>query len=214
MQVKKAHLLIFVTLLLLGGAVATTFIMKTEAVDPALIEGLLWPEQKPVTAFELVDHNGETLTTNELKGQWSFLFFGYMNCPDICPTTLNILKEFETVLLQQYPQQAVDTRFIFVSVDGERDSLPALKKYTKAFSENFIGAGGTRQQVDSLARQLGIYHAKAQSQPDDTSYLINHSGSVLLMNTIPDLTAIFQPPHQLEDMLKRYIQIRKAISNK
>ena len=212
MQVKKNHLLIFVVLLLLSGAVATAFILKLETVDPATIEGLLWPRQKPVNEFELLDHNGQILIRNDLKGQWSFLFFGYMNCPDICPTTLNILKQFEAALLQKFPQHAADTRFIFISVDGERDALPALKKYIQAFSANFIGASGSEQQVNSLAQQLGIYHAKVQ--PEESGYLINHSGSVLLMNAAPDLTAIFQPPHQVDDMLGRYIQMREAMSSK
>ena len=123
------------------------------------------------------------LTRNNLQGQWSFLFFGYTRCPDVCPMTLNTLREFEKLLLQQYPEQASDTRFIFISVDSERDHLAVLDKYIRAFSPHFLGASGTRQQIDSLARQLGIYHQKAPSQSTDDNYLINHSGSVLLINS-------------------------------
>ena len=79
------------------------------------IEGLLWPNPKKIEQFNVVDQDGKNFSMVNLSGKWSFLFFGYTHCPDICPVTLSVLDQVYKKLA--YEKQADDVQIIFVSVE-------------------------------------------------------------------------------------------------
>ncbi len=145
-------------LLLASVALYTPQPEPTAAVEPPpALQALLLPEPRPLKSFALTDHNGKPLGLEQLKGQWSFLFFGYTHCPDICPTTLGMLKGVATKL-EATPEINGDTRFLFVSVDPKRDTLPqgVHRLFPQGFRRRHRRAAGDRQPCPPARRRLYV----------------------------------------------------------
>jgi protein SCO1/2 len=151
-----------------------------------------FPEARPLPDFELRTASGGTLTPSDLEGRWSLIFFGFTNCPDICPDTLAVLdsaiESLDTMGAETRPQ------VIFVSVDPERDDDEALGDYVRWFDEDFVGATGSRDSLDALTRQLGIYYALDEPDPDSGFYTVDHSASILIVDPQGRLYGRFAPP--------------------
>ncbi|WP_372522695.1 SCO family protein, partial [Sulfuricaulis sp.] len=98
----------------------------------------LFPDPKPLTAFALTDHQNRVFDLASLKGKWSFLFFGYTHCPDICPTTLAILARARDNIVKS-GVGAEDIQIVFISVDPNRDTADMLKQYVTHFHAAFLG---------------------------------------------------------------------------
>lgn len=172
------------------------------------IQGLLWPNPKRLGAFTAVDENGANFGLNRLKGKWSFLFFGYTHCPDVCPLTLAVFKQ----VLQQLAKnkESDNIQMVFVTVDPARDTSERLKEYVNYFNKDIIGLGGSDAQVKSLTSQLGVvYLAGEKSASGD--YYVDHSASVFLIDPMGRLVSIFSPPHEADSIVARYRQIRDFI---
>ncbi len=168
----------------------------------------MWPDPKSLQAFSTIDQNGREFTLENLQGKWSFLFFGYTHCPDICPITLTILDQVYDELATRDLQSGV--QMIFVSVDPERDTSEQLHDYVSYFNEDFLGLGGSLEQVKSLTGQLGIpfFHNQASSSGD---YLVDHSASLFLVSPQARLIAVLPAPHQTGEVLSRFLEIRSFI---
>lgn len=178
------------------------------AAPPAALQNLLLAEPRPLKAFSLTDHNGQPLGVEQLQGQWTLLFFGYTHCPDICPTTLGTLKGV-ALKLEAEPLPGT-TRFLFVSVDPRRDTIPHLKGYIEYFHREFIAATGERAEIDNLARQLGaIYMFEGDTTGDD--YIVNHSASVALLDPQGRWVARINPPHTVSQFHRDYLQLREYL---
>lgn len=176
---------------------------------PAELRGIFLPEPRPLEDFSLSDHNGQPLGLEQFKGRWTFVFFGYTQCPDICPTTLGVLKGVAKKLKLR-PKIAADTRFLFVSVDPKRDSISHLKDYIGYFDPDFVAATGKREEIDKLARRLGaIYLFDGDTNGDD--YLINHGTSLALINPQGQWLARFNPPHTVKQLSSDYLLLRDTL---
>ncbi len=185
---------------------------KAVAEPPTALQPLLLPEPRLLKAFSLTDHNGQPLDLEQLKGQWTLVFFGYTHCPDICPTTLGILKGLVSKLKEQ-AEISADTRILFVSVDPKRDTLPHLKEYINYFHKEFIAATGERQEIDKLARSLGaIYMFDGDTEGAD--YIVNHSASVALIDPRGEWVARFNPPLTVSNFSSDYLQLRDYLQQK
>ncbi|MCV6636099.1 SCO family protein [Candidatus Albibeggiatoa sp. nov. NOAA] len=169
------------------------------------IQGMLSKPQA-IKPFELTRHDNQPLNLDSFKGKWTMLFFGYTHCPDICPMALSILRGIKLSLDEQHPEQ--ETQFVFVSVDGKRDTPEQLSQYITFFHPEFIGATGDEKQVNALTRQLNIVYMKMPEQ-EDGSYIINHSSTILLVNPGAQLAGRFSTPHDIADIIQRYIQMRQ-----
>lgn len=162
-----------------------------------------------LTDFNLIQHSGDAFTLANLKGKWSFMFFGYTHCPDICPVTLTLLRTVKQKLAS-HPEYLADTQYIFVSVDGQRDTSEKLAQYVNYFDPQLIGVSGTEQQVNTLTRQLGIVYIR---QPEITAgqYFIDHSATIVLINPQGEIAEQFTAPHAVNTIVKRYSKIRQLI---
>lgn len=181
---------------------------QQSAEPPAELTNLLLPEPRPLKTFNLTDHTGQPLGLKQLKGQWSFVFFGYTHCPDICPTTLGILKGV-AMRLEAEPLPG-RTQFLFISVDPKRDDIPHLKNYIDYFHKDFVAATGDRKGIDKLARQLGaIYMFEGDTDGDD--YIVNHSASVVLIDPQGRWVARINPPHTVKQFHADYLQLRNYL---
>lgn len=120
--------------------------------------------------FALIDHNGQARTLADFKGKAVVLFFGYTQCPDVCPTTMAELAEVK----KQLGQDGEKLQALFVSVDPERDTPALLKAYMANFDPSFLALRPTPEQLPELAKSFKMYYKKVDGKTP-TSYTMDHS---------------------------------------
>ena len=120
--------------------------------------------------FRLSDHNGKVRTLADFRGKVVVMFFGYTQCPDVCPTTM---LEMKTVL-QQLGADAQRVQVLFVTVDPERDTRELLSSYVPAFDPGFLGLYGDMETTARTAKEFRVFY---QKQPGATpsSYTVDHT---------------------------------------
>ena len=175
------------------GAVASY--VTSRRVTPQ-IEGLLWPQSKPLTAVTLEDHHRKAFNLDRMTGRWTLLFFGYTHCPDVCPVTMLVMKN-ALALMSESDADAESPQVVFVSVDPARDTLEHMAAYVSHFSPDFLGVTGSDTNLKAFARQLGVLYIHAE--PDaDGNYLVDHTAAIFLVDPRGHLVALFQAPHQAQ----------------
>lgn len=120
--------------------------------------------------FALTDHTGQARTLADFKGKVVVLFFGYTQCPDVCPTTMAELAEVK----KQLGKDGDKLQALFVSVDPERDTPALLKAYMANFDPSFIALRPTPEQLPVLAKSFKMYYKKVDGKTP-TSYTMDHS---------------------------------------
>ncbi len=151
-----------------------------------LESGTWLPSARPLAAFQLQDMSGHGFDLDNLRGHPTLLFFGFTNCPDVCPTTLATLAQVQ----RQPPLPGAQV--VFVSIDPERDSDALLQAYLGAFDHRFIGLHGDRTALAPLLRSLNAI-AVRQDLPGG-GYTMDHSATLYLLDTRGRLVAVFSPP--------------------
>jgi len=192
---------LFITLILavaISVSLVGTVLYQQGRVSRADLENLsatVFRTPRTISPFELTDHNGKVFNQESFKGNWSFVFFGYTNCPDICPNTLSVMNVMANNLEKNHPDKIIP-KFIMVSVDHQRDTVEVLSKYIPYFNNSFIGlTGNSSQQIDAITKQFGIPYFISKKSPDDEKYEVQHSGAILLVNPQGNLHALFSAPH-------------------
>ncbi len=176
----------------LAGAIAALLLSRAERAPPALERATLFGAPRALPDFALVDHSGAAFGPGRLRGQWTLLFFGFTNCPDVCPTTLASLAEVRRGLADLPP--ARQPQVMLVSVDPARDTPQALAGYVAHFDPAFIGATGTAASIDALTRALGV--AVIAGAPDaNGQYSVDHSAAIFLVDPEARQAALFGAPH-------------------
>ena len=126
--------------------------------------------------FHLTDQNGQIRREADFRGQFSLVFFGYSNCPDVCPTTLQTV----TTALDKLGPDAVKVTPIFITVDPERDTSAVLKSYVSAFGPQLVGLTGSPAAIGAAAREYGVYYHRQVAAAGASAYLVDHSSQVIL----------------------------------
>ena len=167
---------------------------------------MMRPEPRELTAFTLVDQNNQEFKLDRFAGSWSFVFFGYTYCPDICPTTLSTLASvFSQFEKSRGPAQNMNV--FFISVDPQRDNPEKLAGYMTYFNKTFMGVTGKKQQIDDFARQFGAgYIIELEREPGD--YLVSHTSSIFLVDPKMRILAHFSSPHDPEIIASQFERIR------
>ncbi len=152
---------------------------------------------KGVATYAQPEKSGERWTWNtqaQLQGRWSLMFFGFTNCPDICPTTLTLMAQVEKALsdLPSPPQ------IVFVSVDPRRDTPAQVSNYIRFFSPSFVGLTGEQMQIDQLTKAMGV--PVAIHDLGNGAYSVDHAATLFLLDPQARMTAIFSPPHTVETL--------------
>ncbi|MEW6688028.1 MAG: SCO family protein [Pseudomonadota bacterium] len=142
---------------------------KFESVD---ITGVDWGK-----GFELTDFNGRPRTLADFRGKVVLLFFGYANCPDMCPATLAKLGDAVRML----GADADRVQGLFVTVDPKRDTPQVLSQYVPAFHPAFLGLYGTQEQTASAAKEFKVYF-QLQKPNQAGFYTVDHSGPVFVLD--------------------------------
>jgi protein SCO1/2 len=166
------------------------------------------PEAKALPEFSLEDHRGNTFTNEDLKGQWSFVFFGYTHCPDVCPTTLALLNQVDQVLKNK--SGVNNPKTIFISVDPRRDTVEQLAEYVPYFNAEFTGVTGSLENLQVLTKSLGIAFGQEGVEEGDTEteeYEVFHSSRIMLIDPEARLKALFSSPHDVNQIVSDYSKI-------
>ena len=128
--------------------------------------------------FTLTDHNGQSRSLSDFKGKVVVLFFGYTQCPDVCPTTLTELVEVKRLL----GPDGDKLQAVFVTVDPARDTTELLKAYMTNFDSTFVAFVPTADELADLAKHFKIYYKK-QAGKTPTSYTMDHSAGSYVYDT-------------------------------
>ncbi|NMP33029.1 SCO family protein [Thalassotalea sp. M1531] len=152
---------------------------------------LYYQAPRVVEPFTLTAHTGEAFTNKDLEGKWSWVFFGYTSCPDVCPTTLQKLNFVYDEL-----KVVADTQVLLVSVDPMRDKVEKLSQYIAYFNSEFLALRADHGVLFPFARNLGLMYAIADD-PEQENYLVDHSASIVLINPNGKIAAIFKPQEVL-----------------
>lgn len=124
--------------------------------------------------FSLTDHTGKPRTLEDFKGKLVVIFFGYTQCPDVCPTTM---AEMATVMKELGPSSD-DVQVLFITVDPERDTQELLSHYVPAFDKRFIGLYGDAAATARVAKEFKVFYAKvpgADPASASTNYTVDHT---------------------------------------
>jgi len=143
----------------LGGA----YTFKGSLIDPPV----------PAADFSLTDQHGELFQLSAQKGKVVLIFFGYTNCPDVCPITLTDFKRIKSEL----GDQAEEVRFVFITVDPERDTVERLSTYLPSYDPDFYGLTGGREQLEQVWKSYGVYQAH-QEGGSAAGYLVDHTARI------------------------------------
>ena len=192
-QSKFLTLVLFCIVGIAGIAASAMWRHRAPPVD--LTTGTyLIPSREPAD-FSLIDQQGRRFSSADLRGHWSLLFFGYTNCPDLCPTTLTTLAAMQRRL--RAAKASVLPKVIFVSVDAKRDTPAQMAKYVPYFDPEFIGLTAADQpSIEAVAKKLGV--SVIIRPASDGAYTVDHSGAIFVFNPDGRLTAILSGPFSVD----------------
>lgn len=156
------------------------------------LRAVIVAEPIKLDAVRLTDHLGRSITTDWFTGHWTFVFFGYTNCHDVCPATLSQMQSIQTTIASQYPDVS-QPRYLFVGVDPERDSQARLAALINSFGGSFIGATGEAAQIEALERPLSAFH-RIGTRGISGVYRVSHSSELFLIDPVGRVYARFTPP--------------------
>lgn len=178
---------------LAGAWLAHSFLPRAPAV---LATGTLLQPPKAIPAFALIDQDGKPFTPAQLQGHWRVLFFGFTNCPDICPATLTLLAAVDKQLADL--PETRRPRITLVTADAQRDTPEQLKMYVQFFNPQFTGVTGAQDALEKFALSLG---APVAIRPQNGGgYNVDHSGAIFVVDPQGALRAVFGGPHQAESL--------------
>lgn len=179
-----------ITVLAMSAGIWSAKFMMRHNTEPDPLAATRFPTARTVQAFSLLDHKGNVFDNTTLRDHWSFLFFGYTHCPDVCPTTLSVLNS----VAQRLQDSSENVRFVMVTVDPTRDTPEILGKFVTYFNGDFTGVTGSEESLQQLTKQLGIMFMRVNDEENPDSYLVDHTAGVFLFDPDGRYHAVFTPP--------------------
>lgn len=179
--IRAAAFLLMLLMVLVMGACAPT--------PEHEFAGAVPEDAEPLPDFTLTADGGP-VSLSDFRGQYVFIYFGYMFCPDFCPTTMAKLAKVH----RELGDDAGRMQVVMVSVDPERDTPEALARYAAAFNPTFIGITGAKEEIDLAGEPYGLYYERHEGSAA-TGYLVDHSTRTYLIS--PDGRALVAYPHDV-----------------
>ena len=174
----------------LGLILARVFVTLREVPVPVTENATILPQPRELPPLDLVDQDNRPLPRDFLRKRWTFVFFGFTQCPDVCPTTLATLAQMKKKLADLPAEQ--QPRVLLVSVDPERDTAAILKPYVTFFDPTFLGATGTLAATGQVARAFAVPFAKV-TLPGG-GYTMDHGAGLFVVSPAGALAAYSSPP--------------------
>lgn len=169
-------------------------LMPSKAVS--IGSGTLLQPPRALPAFALTGSDGAPYTNASLQGRWTVVFAGFTTCPDVCPTTLTLMKG----VMADLGADASRVQMLLLSIDPERDTPERLKTYVQYFDPRFMGATGPNSELDKLATAMSFVYAKIPGATPET-YTMDHSAALMLLNPQGQLAGFFTPPFRREALV-------------
>jgi len=156
--------------------------------------------------FSLTAQDGKTVTDQDFRGRYMLVFFGFTNCPDICPTELQVMSN----ALEALGPKAEKVVPIFITLDPERDTPEVVGNYVKNFGSNFVGLSGSPKAVAEAAKAYRVAYSKFEYKGKDGNYgySIDHSAFVYLMGPDGEFIEVFNygtPAEKMSETLRSYL---------
>jgi protein SCO1/2 len=208
MSVKKILFRVLIIIIPVSLGIIFSVYMNQGSGSLEGVSATVLPEAKALPEFSLEDHRGKAFTNETLKGKWSFVFFGYTHCPDVCPTTLSLLNQVDKALKKEPGIDSPET--IFISVDPGRDTMEQLAEYVPYFNSEFTGVTGSLENLQVLTKSLGIAFGQEGVEEGDTEteeYEDFHSTRIMLIDPEARLKALFSFPHDVNQIVYDYSKI-------
>ena len=169
---------------------------------PSLITGKILVRPMEIDNFELTDQNNEVFNKKSLEGGWTVLFFGYTNCPDVCPTTIYKLAEIKNGIKEDLPSANFNT--VLVTLDPDRDSSERLDEYIGYFDETMLGVTGTYENIQSFTSSLSVFYQRINKEE---GYDFNHTASIFVFDKDGSLFATMSPANTVEEIESDFFTI-------
>ena len=160
--------------------------------EQARFTGIDLTGSKQDLQFSLTDVDGKERTLADFRGSYVMVFFGFTQCPDVCPTTLARAAEVRKKL----GADGAKVKVVFISVDPERDTAELLRDYLRAFDPEFVGLRGTAEQTRVAAKALNVFYEKA---PSGSSYTINHTAITYIFDSRGELRLGMRNSQEADD---------------
>jgi len=154
------------------------------------LPGTVYDPPLQVSNFTLTSDTGQPLSLSDLRGKAVVLFFGYTHCTDVCPTTMADFKRVKVAL----GDDAARVAFVFISVDGARDTPDVLAAYVHAFDLQFIGLTGDGATVSAVAKDYGVFFQRVDTSSPD--YEVEHTSTTFVVDPEGRLRIVF--PYQTD----------------
>lgn len=154
-------------------------------------------------SFSLVNHKGEMVTDEDFKGKLVLVFFGFTNCPDVCPTEMQTIS----VALQELGDDAKEVTPLFVTVDPARDTPEIMASFVAAFHPAIVGLTGSEEAIGDIKKKYRVYSQK-QDNNDPDYYLVDHTSFTYLMGRDGDLITVFSfgvPPEEMASKIREQL---------
>jgi protein SCO1/2 len=199
-----------VVILLLAAAAGAWLSFGLSKPSPQPVVATVLPGPSVLPEFSLLDQHGQSIGPEDFQGHWSLVFFGFTHCPDICPTTLQVLATAR----QQLKEQGVERlpQIVLVSVDPERDTPKIMGQYVDYFGDGNLGITGDIEELKKLTGALGIYFEKSplDINATDDNYSVDHSAVVLVINPRAQFHALFSAPHTVDNLVNDLLLIMSS----
>ncbi|THH04927.1 hypothetical protein EW145_g5169 [Phellinidium pouzarii] len=164
------------------------------------LESRKWGKAAVGGPFTLTTHTGAPFTEKDLLGKWSLVYFGFTNCPDICPEELDKMTEVVIELDKSYGPIAQP---VFISVDPARDPPPQVAIYLRDFHPRLVGLSGTYEQTRAVCKTYRVYFSTPKDATPDGDYLVDHSIYFYLMNPEGEFVEAFGKSSTVQDVVTR-----------
>ncbi len=190
------------------------FLIKQDPVPLPKIHGYILNNPVEITPFTLDDHTHSSFTNKNLLGKWTVISFGYIQCPDVCPTTLMTLASVANKL--KLNNQNKDVQFVFYTIDPFRDTIDILANYVAYFNDDLIGLRAKKNKNHVNFEQSLSIRYKIETKPPNV-YQVSHSIAIYVINPDAKLQAIFKPvitpfkldPFNDEQLFKDFLQTKE-----
>ena len=204
-MVMSKRNIIFILLILFSITGIFTYFQSLPSLlekKPSLITGKILVRPMEIDNFELTDQNNEVFNKKSLEGGWTVLFFGYTNCPDVCPTTIYKLAEIKNGIKEDLPSANFNT--VLVTLDPDRDSAERLDEYIGYFDETMLGVTGTYENIQSFTSSLSVFYQRINKEE---GYDFNHTASIFVFDKDGSLFATMSPANTVEEIESDFFTI-------
>jgi protein SCO1/2 len=185
--------------------VAAMFLLpRSQRGEPPQTATVL-PAAQPLADVRFLDKTGRETHLRDFKGNFTLLFFGFTNCPDVCPLTLSLLAQVRADLVSRAPR--FTPRVLFVSVDPNRDTPERIAGYLNGFDPEFEGVTASDAELAPLLKQLGV--AVEKHEHGGANYNVVHNSAIYVLDENAEWIAVSTGPHDPQILASDFLRIRR-----